>query len=114
MVQSILVKDIDFTTSETVMEIYYFMLKEDCGDFLILVLGLLKSLDLVQYNNTLHTNPDNQKDDVLDFEFKFYDNDNNEASASFQKLDNDFEGGNTFIGGGSNLVTGSVFVGKFN
>ena len=56
--------------------------------------------------------PTEAQDDVLDFEFKFYDNDNNEASASFQKLDNDFAGGNTFIGGGQNLVTGSVFVGN--
>ena len=105
--------DIDFSTSETGNGNVLFHVKRGLWRFSDISLRSVKESGFSPATTTLYIPvPDNQKDDVLDFEFKFYDNDNNEASASFQKLDNDFEGGNTFIGGGSNLVTGSVFVGS--
>ena len=105
--------DIDFTTSETGNGNILFHVKRGLWRFSDISIRSVRESGFSPATTTLYIPiPDNQKDDVLDFEFKFYDNDNNEASASFQKLDNDFEGGNTFIGGGSNLVTGSVFVGS--
>ena len=105
--------DIDFTTSETGNGNILFHVKRGLWRFSDISIRSVKESGFSPATTTLYIPiPDNQKDDVLDFEFKFYDNDNNEASASFKKLDNDFEGGNTFIGGGSNLVTGSVFIGN--
>jgi len=105
--------DIDFTTLETGNGNILFHVKRGLWRFSDISIRSVKESGFSPATTTLYIPiPDNQKDDVLDFEFKFYDNDNNEASASFKKLDNDFEGGNTFIGGGSNLVTGSVFVGS--
>ena len=105
--------DIDFTTSETGNGNILFHVKRGAWRFSDISIKSVQESGFSPATTTLYIPiPDNQKDDVLDFEFKFYDNDNNEASSSFKKLDNDFEGGNTFIGGGSNLVTGSVFVGS--
>ena len=105
--------DIDFSTSETGNGNILFHVKKGLWRFSDISIRSVRESGFSPATTTLYIPiPDNQKDDVLDFEFKFYDNDNNEASSSFQKLDNDFEGGNTFIGGGSNLVTGSVFVGS--
>ncbi len=104
--------DIDFSTSETGNGNVLFHIKKGLWRFSDISIRSVRESGFSPATTTLYIPiPDNQKDDVLDFEFKFYDNDNNEASASFKKLDNDFEGGNTFIGGGSNLVTGSVFIG---
>ena len=93
------------------METYYFMLKRGLWKFSDISIRSVRESGFSRIcNNTLQFVI--IRDDVLDFEFKFYDNDNNGKIFKFQKLDNDFEGGNTFIGGGSNLVTGSVFVGS--
>ena len=105
--------DIDFTTSETGTGNILFHVKRGLWRFSDISIRSTKETGFSPATTTLYIPvPTEAQDDVLDFEFKFYDNDNNEASASFQKLDNDFAGGNTFIGGGQNLVTGSVFVGN--
>ena len=105
--------DIDFTTSETGNGKILFHVKKGLWRFSDISIRSVKESGFNPATTTLYIPiPTEAQDDVLDFEFKFYDNDNNEASASFQKLDNDFAGGNTFIGGGSNLVTGSVFIGN--
>ena len=105
--------DIDFTTSETGAGNILFHVKRGLWRFSDISIRSTKETGFSPATTTLYIPvPTEAQDDVLDFEFKFYDNDNNEASASFQKLDNDFAGGNTFIGGGSNLVTGSVFIGN--
>ncbi len=105
--------DIDFVTSETGTGKILFHIKKGLWRFSDISIRSVKESGFNPSTTTLFVPiPTEAQDDVLDFEFKFYDNDNNEASASFQKLDNDFAGGNTFIGGGSNLVTGSVFIGN--
>jgi hypothetical protein len=105
--------DIDFITSETGTGKILFHIKKGLWRFSDISIRSVKESGFNPSTTTLYIPiPTEAQDDVLDFEFKFYDNDNNEASASFQKLDNDFAGGNTFIGGGSNLVTGSVFIGN--
>ena len=105
--------DIDFTTSETGAGNILFHIKRGLWRFSDISIRSTKETGFSPATTTLYIPvPTEAQDDVLDFEFKFYDNDNNEASASFQKLDNDFAGGNTFIGGGQNLVTGSVFIGN--
>ena len=105
--------DIDFVTSETGTGKILFHVKKGLWRFSDISIRSVKESGFNPSTTTLFVPiPTEAQDDVLDFEFKFYDNDNNEASASFQKLDNDFAGGNTFIGGGSNLVTGSVFIGN--
>ena len=104
--------DLDFTTEESGTGNILFHIKRGQWRFSDISLRSTRESGFSPSTTTLYIPiPDNAKDDILDFEFKFYDNDNNEASASFQKLDNDFAGGNTFIGGGDNLVTGSVFIG---
>ena len=64
------------------MEIYYFMSKEGLWRFSDISIRSVKESGFSPLTTTLYIPmEDNQKDDVLDFEFKFYDNDNNEASA---------------------------------
>ena len=105
--------DIDFTTSETGNGKVLFHVKKGLWRFSDISIRSVKESGFSPATTTLYIPiPTEAQDDVLDFEFKFYDNDNNEASASFQKLDNDFAGGNTFIGGTTNLVTGSMFIGN--
>jgi len=104
--------DIDFTTTETGDGNVLFHVKRGLWRFSDISIRSVKESGFSPSTTTIYIPvPTEAQDDVLDFEFKFYDNDNNEASASFQKLDNDFAGGNTFIGGGSNILTGSMFIG---
>ena len=105
--------DIDFTTTETGNGNILFHVKRGQWRFSEVSIRSVKESGFSPATTTLYIPiPTEAQDDVLDFGFKFYDNDNNEASASFKKLDNDFAGGNTFIGGEENLVTGSVFIGN--
>lgn len=50
--------------------------------------------------------------DKLDFKFEYFDYENNQASHVTYLTDQLFEGGNTYIDGANNLLTGSMYIGR--
>jgi len=50
--------------------------------------------------------------DKLDFKFEYFDYENNQASHVTYLKDQSFVGGNTYIDGANNLLTGSMYIGR--
>ncbi len=105
-------KTIDFVADKTGRGVLVFRInsgKWNLGNISI------KPLSTLGYNACQATFliplPTNHINDKLDFKFEYYDYQNNQSKILSTETNKTFAGGNTYIGGGYNLLTGSLFVG---